>query len=150
MTKTDFEHDQKISKTLKKICIANLVLGPLSGLLAIIYIAISLSVGILATEDPASGLAVGSLATLGISIPVWIASILICWIYAIMLLSMKYKHDNLNSEKTVWAIFSFVLLHWIAMLIWTVRSKNILSSVKVDPDNVSIDMNQEQPQMNQM
>ena len=30
MTKTDFEHE------LRKICIANLVLGPLSGLLAII------------------------------------------------------------------------------------------------------------------
>ena len=142
MTKTDFEHDQKINKTLKKICIANLVLGPLSGLLAIIYFAI------LFFGNP--DLAVGLVVSLGLAIPTWIASILICWIYAIMLLSMKYKHDTLNSEKTVWAVFSFVLLHWIVMLIWTVRSKNILSSVKVDPDNVSINMNQEQPQMNQM
>ena len=130
MTEKQIMHDRKICESLKKLFIANTVLTPIGFFLFGIAFIMSLTNSI---ANP------GIAATLFLPIiPLGIATFVINIVYAIKLLTAKFNEPTLDQEKIIWGIFTIFLLGWIAMLVWTLRSQNLLNAASIK-ENVESD-----------
>lgn len=125
-----FQNDILFCKNLKSLFISSLVLSSIS-IVGIILVIVGALVGAsISNSDPDAfpvGVSVGGAIGIAISVPCIIATFIINLIYAIKLLSHQFEHDDLNQQKIIWGIFTIVILGMIAMIIWTVVSKNILN-----------------------
>lgn len=125
-----FEKDILFCKNLKSLFISSLVLTCLSVVGIILTIVGALVGASISNSNPDAipiGVSVGGAIGIAISVPCIITTFIINLIYAIRLLSHQFEHEDLNQQKIIWGIFTIIILGMIAMMIWTVVSKNILN-----------------------
>ena len=123
---TKYQNDINFCKSLKTLFITSITLSAISVLGFILMVA---SGAFAAGFDPAgAATAISVIGVFGILffLPGLLATFVINLIYAIKLLSHQFDNKKLNEQKIIWGIFTIVILGFIAMIVWTCVSKNIL------------------------
>ncbi len=101
----------KQAKTIKIMSIFSIVLPLCAILVVVLWFVISFL-------SPTASIFDGFFATIALVVVIAIAAIVLDIICGIKILSTDWKDNDLNNDKTVWGILTFVILGGIASLIF--------------------------------
>lgn len=110
----------KQAKTIKIMSIFSIILPLCAILVVVLWFVISFS-------SPNASMVAGFFVIMALVIVIAIATIVLDIICGIKILATDWKNNDLNNDKTVWGILTFVILGGIASLIFANKATKKLN-----------------------